>query len=722
MHTQFETSRNPSLGLVPKSHHNSTARHGLLLAAVFTAVLAACGGGVDTDPAAADQSELVEANKQLRLAAPLPTTTCTDPTPSVTSTVKFVAPTGAGTGVVLSGNGTSVCFDGSTAVGVRATVAVQQGAGSFYYFEAQRSTPYNVAIGVSGSPTQVPAGGGTDFLPSSDTLYVQGGNTLAGTASGGYSYGTIGLPSTVGFAVDYRAKYPVVSVIGPASGNPGACPGIAATDLCVLSRKQLEGVTGQLYIHAWGVGEGTVGTGPRISINTGSKLTTKPFAFGMPEVQAALRASWFAGDRGLNAQWPGPSGAATPVVVALAGHERVVIRQGDTTPYRTSLKLKVTGGSSTPTYRWIDETGVVRGTASSLTVNTALVNAMGPGAHRITARVTAPTTGRYGEATYQFTVLSSVADTDDDGDGLTYSQEDALGTDPGNPDTDADGLSDGAEAAYALNPRKADTDGNGVLDGYQLAGTTNLVPRVMLAAETGTFATSTGVIVSNDGYQAAFTEDINQDCLQAKAPFTDPAYQNPDTCYKRAVRANAGVRKGEFRYFETRRLGGPENLGHGLIARNAQIDPYCCFNSLVMPTPPEPITPPSMGLNSIGGVFVQLVLAPQWQYYPDYNRDQTAVQGFAVDYRGADPVVYVVLTDSLGAMTISEGLTLFGFANGEAVPMLYGHPNLNNEARSAVNMGLQKFHYDPAAIRAVLASRGVATTAFVPGVGIHRWK
>ena len=54
--------------------------------------------------------------------------------------------------------------------------------------------------------------------------------------------------------------------------------------------------------------------------------------------------------------------------------------------------------------------------------------------------------------------------------------------------------------------------------------------------------------------------------------------------------------------------------------------------------------------------------------------------------------------------------------------MLYGHPNIDTAARSAANLGLEKFHYDADAIRSALAARGVNMTGFAPGIGIHRWK
>ena len=54
---------------------------------------------------------------------------------------------------------------------------------------------------------------------------------------------------------------------------------------------------------------------------------------------------------------------------------------------------------------------------------------------------------------------------DDDGDGLTGAEEEALGTDPMNPDSDFDGLLDGAELPLGLDPLNPDWDADTILDG-----------------------------------------------------------------------------------------------------------------------------------------------------------------------------------------------------------------------------------------------------------------
>ncbi len=62
---------------------------------------------------------------------------------------------------------------------------------------------------------------------------------------------------------------------------------------------------------------------------------------------------------------------------------------------------------------------------------------------------------------------SAVADSD--GDGLTYAEELALGTDPANPDTDGEGLTDGDEVnTYGTNPLERNTDKDGLNDQVEI--------------------------------------------------------------------------------------------------------------------------------------------------------------------------------------------------------------------------------------------------------------
>jgi thiol-disulfide isomerase/thioredoxin len=66
------------------------------------------------------------------------------------------------------------------------------------------------------------------------------------------------------------------------------------------------------------------------------------------------------------------------------------------------------------------------------------------------------------------TALGLVGCVDSDGDGLSNSEENKLGTDPDVADTDGDGLLDGEEVELGIDPTLADTDGDGYNDGDEV--------------------------------------------------------------------------------------------------------------------------------------------------------------------------------------------------------------------------------------------------------------
>ncbi len=610
----------------------------------------------------------------------------------------------------------SACFTGAGWAGVRADVEIRQGVNSFYYFEARRATSSGSAMGISGTaPTTPPTNDG--FGPRADSLMVDFAGTVSASASGSILYQTVGAAAeTFGFAVDFRNKYPIVYVVGPAGGNPDACPGMAANTPCVLSRQQLETTSGALSIWAYGMGYGSVGA--RVTINTGSSVVNRPFLYSPASVLEALRLRQFEGDRGLILQWPSAAGVAALPTFRRVGYDQVVIRQGDTKPFRTRLQV-TTSAANASQVRWTNNAGGLLATGTSLNLTSTLINGLPLGQQRIIASMIDPTSGQYVELLWNIKVLASGTNTDDDGDGLSYDQEKQLALDPGNPDTDSDGLADGAEAALGFNPKVADSNGDGVKDGHQLAGNTTLPLRTLLVKGTGSGA---GVVVSRTGLDAAFTSDVNPDCVQRVGIFADAVYGEPEICNKRGMRTNAGIKQGEFRYFETRRIGERRNVGHGIITGAGQIDPYCCYQGTAWPTPPNPLTPASMSINSIGGApFLRLVsYSGSFTPYADISTNDT--YGFAVDYRGTYPTVYVVLDNGIGGVSVSSPIPITNFNGVDAFPLVYGHPQVDNEAKAGVNMGMTKFRYDMTALRAALTTQGVSVTNFTPGVGIHRWK
>jgi hypothetical protein len=630
--------------------------------------------------------------------------------------VKFAAPVGtAASSVEVSSNGLSACFLGTAQAGAKSDVAVALDAGSFYYFEATRSQAADVVLGLSATAaTEPPAGG---FVPRADTLVVSGNELLTKDGAGALVTNPAGAGNVFGFAVDLRSGYPAVSVIAPASVNPGTCTGLAAAAPCIIYRWQSAAPAAALSIYAWGNGDGT--SGPRVSINTGSDQSVRRYTYATGAVLSLLRAKRLQGAVGFNPQWPAASGPASLPTLTPAGGDRAVVRLDDT----QTITLTPTN-TAAGTITWKDEGGTERGTGATITINAALMTALGGVGERVlTASVVNPQTGRYGETRIRLLVKDLGKNEDDDGDGLTYNEERTRvpPLNPGSADTDGDGLSDGAEVALGKDPLVADnTDAPA---GVPLRGA--------MVREVGT---SPGLVVGDDGLSVTFTGELNPACVAHVAPFDDPVYSSSaagpeERCRKRAIRANVDIVPGEFRYFETQRLGAVLNFGHGVTTRDAQIDPICCF---IDPGDPDyanytpnglyPNSAPSLAVNSIGGVFRRLQQIDAGFTSP-YSLDKTQYYGFAVDYTGSEPKVYVVMTDSSGAMTVSQAVAGMAFAaNAQVVPMLYGHPDAPTVPSSRVNLGLQKFHYSLGDIKTALIARGANVTFFKPGVGAHRWQ
>jgi serine/threonine protein kinase len=97
--------------------------------------------------------------------------------------------------------------------------------------------------------------------------------------------------------------------------------------------------------------------------------------------------------------------------------------------------------------------------------------------------------------------LTAAAEGDDDGDGLSNSQELSLGTDPQVADTDGDGLSDGEETlTWGTNPQNKDHDGDTLSDGDEVLvhGTSPINP------DTDGDGTPDGVEISNGSDPLSF--------------------------------------------------------------------------------------------------------------------------------------------------------------------------------------------------------------------------
>ena len=127
----------------------------------------------------------------------------------------------------------------------------------------------------------------------------------------------------------------------------------------------------------------------------------------------------------------------------------------------------------------------------------------------------------------------------------------------------------------------------------------------------------------------------------------------------------------------------PVNQGVGLVIGDVSLNPY-----------PFNVTPPSCSLNTGAGIYQDLIFkaglsdASSFEYY-----------GFAVDYRGRYPIVYLLVS---GAVAYVFHLT---DATVPIYPMLYGNPTgAGADWDLSINFGAMPFHYDA---KAALGAAGV---------------
>ena len=145
---------------------------------------------------------------------------------------------------------------------------------------------------------------------------------------------------------------------------------------------------------------------------------------------------------------------------------------------------------------------------------------------------------------------------------------------------------------------------------------------------------------------------------------------------KMGIRANQ-PNYGRFWYFEIIRLGAVRNQGGGLVTGDGNLNPYSWVD-----------IPGSCSINNYGGIWRDLM----WQFpFPAAPASYTHY-GFAVDFRGMHPVVYVILGDAVVEELALEDVWI------EVYPMIYGNPSTTPPGSydEAINFGAAPFEYDPA--------------------------
>lgn len=160
---------------------------------------------------------------------------------------------------------------------------------------------------------------------------------------------------------------------------------------------------------------------------------------------------------------------------------------------------------------------------------------------------------------------------------------------------------------------------------------------------------------------------------------------------KQGVRANQAI-YGRFWYFEATRQVGPSNMGVGLVVTDGNLNPYDFQN-----------VPYSCSVNALGGTWRNLI----WQ---TNSPTASPTYGFAVDYRGANPIVYVLVEGGVHDVLVLDDVWT------PIHPMVYANPtdSVPPALDWIVNFGTSPFVFDPAA---ALAAENVDTAGFELGWG-----
>jgi hypothetical protein len=149
---------------------------------------------------------------------------------------------------------------------------------------------------------------------------------------------------------------------------------------------------------------------------------------------------------------------------------------------------------------------------------------------------------------------------------------------------------------------------------------------------------------------------------------------------KFGIRANQGIFRGGFQYFEAHRGHDISNMGVGLIIGDGSLEPYS-FEDV----------PWSCSLNTTGNTWRNLIDQTIW------DGDAYDHYGLAVDYRGEHPIVHILIGSGTTAR-LESSLTLDDVWV-PLYPMVYGNPLDDVPGPDlTVNFGEAPFQFEPRAL------------------------
>jgi PKD repeat protein len=148
---------------------------------------------------------------------------------------------------------------------------------------------------------------------------------------------------------------------------------------------------------------------------------------------------------------------------------------------------------------------------------------------------------------------------------------------------------------------------------------------------------------------------------------------------KYGIRANQGIYRGSFQYFEAHREQPSGNMGVGVVIGDGLLNPYH-FEEV----------PWSCSVNLTGNTWRNLIDLTIW----DGNMNDR--YGFAVDYRGEHPLVHILI--GTGSTAKLESSLLLDDIWVPIYPMVYGNPQDSMGSDITINFGATPFQFDPRAL------------------------
>ena len=561
--------------------------------------------------------------------------------------------------ITLSADNLGAIFSaGSNHRGVRSNQSIQPGSG-FFYYEGRRE----VAVGDMGFGVATATAPLTNF--GGFTAESIGINAL------GFVYyndiNQLGSPNflitgtdTFGIAVDYRGVNPIVYLI--ASNT-------------VMFTQVMDQITGPLFILVYGH-ENT--TGIQQTINAAADLVTTPFVY---DVRSILNAAGVSGTTEIIDGW------SSVAKIDITGGDRN-ISVGQSVTLIASATNEV-GIDISSTINWSTDKGQT-GTGNSFTVSDSLIST-----HLVTAQIldenSLPVTT---------TVTVNFIEPDADADGLSDVAEAGLGTDPLNPDSDSDGLSDGDEVnTYTTDPLNPDTDNDGIPDAYEVNNNLNALDAgdAILDADTDSFSNLTEYQSGTDPNDAFSYPDsparlspTDKDPSISITADRFGAFFSAGATH-RAIRSEQAIQPGSgFYYYEGRREVAVGDMGFGVATASASLTNFGGF------------TDQSIGINALGFVFYNNI-----NQLGSANSSITGTDtfGIAVDYRGVNPVAYLIAGNTLIFTQVMDQVT------APLHILVYGHENttgVQQTINTAIDLISNPFIYD---VRSILSSAGITGTA-----------